>query len=100
MVSLQRKLVLVSLVGIVMHLAAAFRNKTADGLPLWLTLAYFTAVYLPFVAFSRYGYPNMFLLILFAAYAADTLVQIFRGTSRKTGTKAGPPSVPPRMPAA
>jgi hypothetical protein len=33
-----------------------------------LSFVYFTVIYLPFVTFSRYGYPNMFILILFAAY--------------------------------
>jgi 4-amino-4-deoxy-L-arabinose transferase-like glycosyltransferase len=35
---------------------------------LLLAFSYFTLIYLPFVTFDRYGYPNHFILIIFAAY--------------------------------
>ncbi|TVX93873.1 ArnT family glycosyltransferase [Paenibacillus agilis] len=40
---------------------------------LLASLGYFTFIYIPFVAFSRYGYPNMFLLIIFAAFFLDRI---------------------------
>lgn len=46
----------------------AIRNHMSSLLPLYLILIYLTGIYMPFIAFSRYGYPNMSLLILFAAY--------------------------------
>lgn len=46
----------------------AVRNRMSDLLALYLILIYLTGIYMPFIAFSRYGYPNMPLLILFAAY--------------------------------
>ena len=32
-----------------------------------------TAVYLPFITFSRYGYPNIFVFIIGAAYTLNVL---------------------------
>lgn len=46
----------------------AIRKHVANLLLLYLSLIYLTAIYMPFFAFSRYGYPNMPLLILFGAY--------------------------------
>ncbi|MGG6314026.1 ArnT family glycosyltransferase [Paenibacillus macerans] len=46
-------------------------------LPLLLALAYFTVIYVPFVAFNRYGYPNMVLLILFGSYFIGDLASRF-----------------------
>ena len=46
----------------------AVRNRMSNLLALYLILIYLTGIYMPFIAFSRYGYPNMPLLILFAAY--------------------------------
>lgn len=61
---LQIILTSVSIVGIF----KAVRNRVKGLLPLYLILIYLTGIYMPFIAFSRYGYPNMALLILFAAY--------------------------------
>lgn len=46
----------------------AIRNRITGLLPLYLAFMYVTAIYMPFFAFSRYGYPNMPILILFGAY--------------------------------
>jgi 4-amino-4-deoxy-L-arabinose transferase-like glycosyltransferase len=43
-------------------------KKTGEKLVILLAFSYFTLIYLPFVTFDRYGYPNHFILILFAAY--------------------------------
>jgi hypothetical protein len=69
---LQYWLVFASVLGIILSLIR--RN----GKPLFVLLAflYFTVIYLPFVTFSRYGYPNMFILILFAAYFLYNLYQL------------------------
>lgn len=58
---------------------ALFKRSFSRLLPLWLALGYFTAIYLPFVAFGRYGYPNMALLILFGAGLIDAILS-FRST--------------------
>ncbi|MNP27017.1 hypothetical protein D3C76_1199030 [compost metagenome] len=50
---------------------ALVKHKFSRLLPLLLALAYFTVIYVPFVAFNRYGYPNMVLLILFGSYMID-----------------------------
>ncbi|MBD8497186.1 glycosyltransferase family 39 protein [Paenibacillus arenosi] len=47
-------------------------------LPVLLTFAYFTAIYMPFVAFSRYGYPNVIFLLMFAAFFVDRLLAVVR----------------------
>lgn len=68
---LQIGLMLVNMAGIVL---ALIKYRFSRLLPLLLALAYFTAIYLPFVAFNRYGYPNMVLLILFGACLIDQLL--------------------------
>ncbi|MBD3921637.1 glycosyltransferase family 39 protein [Paenibacillus sp. PR3] len=67
---IQQALVTVSLVGLVW---AMIRRPIERQLPVLLTLLYFTAIYLPFVAFSRYGYPNMVLITLFAAFLIERI---------------------------
>jgi uncharacterized membrane protein len=54
---------------------ALFTNSVKRQLPVLLTLVYFTAIYLPFVAFSRYGYPNVVFLIPYAAYLITVLYE-------------------------
>ena len=42
-------------------------------LPVLLTIVYFTVIYIPFIAFSRYGYPNIVFLLMYTALAIDQL---------------------------
>ncbi|EFM11184.1 conserved hypothetical protein [Paenibacillus curdlanolyticus YK9] len=65
---LQQLIVYASIAGLVW---AMIRRPLARQLPVLLTLLYFTAIYLPFVAFSRYGYPNVVLLTFFAAFLIE-----------------------------
>lgn len=59
-------------------LLSIVRRKFAAQLPLFLTMGYFTAVYLPFVAFTRYGYPLMPFLMIYAASGGIALIQRIR----------------------
>ncbi|MNN46052.1 hypothetical protein D3C81_1604150 [compost metagenome] len=68
---LQIALMILNMAGIVWALV---KHKFSRLLPLLLALAYFTVIYVPFVAFNRYGYPNMVLLILFGSYLIDQLL--------------------------
>jgi hypothetical protein len=65
-------LVTASALGIILSLILR-KGRT---LFILLSLIYFTVIYLPFVTFSRYGYPNMFILILFAAYLFYNIYQL------------------------
>ncbi|MDQ0089773.1 4-amino-4-deoxy-L-arabinose transferase-like glycosyltransferase [Paenibacillus anaericanus] len=71
---LQVILMLINMVGIVW---ALLKHQFTRLLPLLLALGYFTVIYVPFVAFNRYGYPNMVLLIMFGAYAIDQVLNHF-----------------------
>ncbi|RUT33376.1 glycosyltransferase family 39 protein [Paenibacillus zeisoli] len=68
---LQMIMMAVSMIGLVW---ALIKHPMKRMLPLLLTLAYFTLIYQPFVAFNRYGYPNEIILFLFAAYLIDQLI--------------------------
>ncbi|WP_232729861.1 ArnT family glycosyltransferase [Paenibacillus phocaensis] len=57
---------------------ATHRLRLDRLLPLVLALAYFTLIYIPFVAFNRYGYPNMTLLILFGSFLLGDLATRFQ----------------------
>lgn len=84
---LQISLMIMNMVGIAW---ALFQHKFSRLLPLLLALSYFTVIYIPFVAFNRYGYPNMVLLILFGSYLVDRLLTHFAigpwGRMHKGGT--------------
>ncbi|MNP74616.1 hypothetical protein D3C76_1715220 [compost metagenome] len=67
-------LMVINMAGIVW---ALIKSKLNQLLPLLLALGYFTLIYFPFVAFNRYGYPNMVLLIMFGAYFVDKLISRF-----------------------
>lgn len=71
---LQIILMVINMAGIVW---ALLKHQFSRLLPLLLTLGYFTVIYVPFVAFNRYGYPNMVLLIMFGAYAIDQVLNHF-----------------------
>ncbi|MNR15469.1 hypothetical protein D3C85_1320060 [compost metagenome] len=68
---LQMIMMAVSMIGLVW---ALIKHPMKRMLPLLLTLAYFTLIYQPFVAFNRYGYPNEIILFLFAAYLIDQFI--------------------------
>lgn len=77
---LQALLMGLSIAGIVLsRKVRSWRNQ----LPLLLTLMYFTVIYIPFIAFSRYGYPNIVFLIMYAAVAVDCLTNSYRSKSMK-----------------
>lgn len=78
MFAIQYGFMLVALAGMVW---AMIRESFARLMPVLLTLAYFTVIYMPFVAFSRYGYPNMVLFIMFAAYLLDQLLYFTKNRS-------------------
>ncbi|MDU0332602.1 glycosyltransferase family 39 protein [Paenibacillus sp. 3LSP] len=64
------------------------RLKLDRLLPLLLALAYFTLIYIPFVAFNRYGYPNMTLLILFGSYLiGDMISRVLRRSHLRSERK-------------
>ncbi|MEF2968256.1 glycosyltransferase family 39 protein [Paenibacillus sp. M1] len=71
---LQIVLMLLNMAGLLWALAKCRFSRL---LPLLLALGYFTVIYLPFVAFNRYGYPNMALLILFGSFAVDRVASRF-----------------------
>ncbi|MEV5029549.1 glycosyltransferase family 39 protein [Paenibacillus sp. LPE1-1-1.1] len=60
--------------GLLIMLIQALRQKKIPYLFLLLALAYFTVIYVPFVAFNRYGYPNVFLIFLAAGFFIDWAV--------------------------
>lgn len=55
-------------------LSSLFR-KEMNTLPLLLTIAYSTLIYLPFITFERYGYPLMPLFLMFIAHFIETRVR-------------------------
>lgn len=69
---LQVILMLLNMAGIVF---ALIKRRYRRLLPLLLALCYFTVIYIPFIAFNRYGYPNMALLILFGACLIDQAIR-------------------------
>lgn len=61
--------------GIILSL---FRRKFVQLLLPLLLLGYFSAVYLPFVTFTRYGYPLMPIILMFASYAGTEFIRYKR----------------------
>ncbi|MCP3773756.1 glycosyltransferase family 39 protein [Paenibacillus sp. MZ04-78.2] len=57
---------------------ACVRKTGKSLLPILLTLFYFTAIQIPFVAMSRYGYPVMTFFILLTSYMIYQVILIFR----------------------
>lgn len=56
----------------------AYRKKWSGASVPLAVLAYFTLIYVPFIAIPRYGYPNLFLFTLFAAPALLALHDRYR----------------------
>lgn len=69
--------------GMLIMFLRAFRQKSIPYLFILLSFAYFTVIYVPFVAFNRYGYPNVFLILLAAGFFIDWVVAKYqnRGAS-------------------
>ncbi|WP_172197301.1 glycosyltransferase family 39 protein [Saccharibacillus qingshengii] len=80
---LQKVLVCVTLVGLV---SALVRERFGRLLPLLLTFAYFTAIYIPFVAFGRYGYPTIVFMLPFTAYALCKVWDLIRHRHTVSGS--------------
>jgi hypothetical protein len=49
----------------------SLRQKIGNKMMLLFALSYFTLIYLPFITFDRYGYPNHFILIIFASFLIE-----------------------------
>lgn len=71
---IQKILMIINMLGICW---ALIKHRSNRLLPLASALGYFTIIYIPFVAFNRYGYPNMILLILFGSYFIEQLLGYF-----------------------
>lgn len=65
-------LMLTSIVGVIMMFLKKKRSKS--GAMILTLLAISTVTYWPFVTFSRYGYPNMFMIIICASFAIYNLI--------------------------
>lgn len=65
-------IVLAGIIGIILMFFK--KNRSKSNAMLLTLLAISTVTYWPFVTFSRYGYPNMFLVILLASYAIHNLI--------------------------
>ncbi|WP_082112225.1 glycosyltransferase family 39 protein [Paenibacillus sp. DMB20] len=76
----QTILVYAGLLGIVW---AGFKRSWKPMLPALLTFAYFTAIHLPFVAMSRYGYPTIFFFMIFAGFVVDQLMLMYPNYKNK-----------------
>lgn len=81
--AMQKVLVCVTLVGLV---SALVRERFGRLLPLLLTFAYFTALYIPFVAFGRYGYPTIVFMLPFTAYALCKVWDLLRRRHTVSGS--------------
>ncbi len=56
-------------------------NRTTGSKMLLSLLAISTVICWPFVTFARYGYPNMFMIIIICAYLIDKIVNKFSTTN-------------------
>jgi hypothetical protein len=72
MITLQIIMVIMAVIGIVQ----SFIQKKGKKLEVLLAFSYFTLIYLPFVTFDRYGYPNHFILLIFAVFCAERLFSL------------------------
>ncbi|WP_424766456.1 glycosyltransferase family 39 protein [Paenibacillus sp. sgz302251] len=76
-------LMLMGAAGLVLLFIQAMKKKSIPYFFMLLSLAYFTVIYIPFVAFNRYGYPNVFLIFILAAYAIDWAIKYFERKQTK-----------------
>lgn len=56
-------------------------NRTTGSKMLLSLLAISTVICWPFVTFARYGYPNMFMIIIICAYLIDKIINRFSTTN-------------------
>jgi 4-amino-4-deoxy-L-arabinose transferase-like glycosyltransferase len=94
MIWIQYALMALAAVGIVIsRIWKGLRERWRMQEPIVLTLLYFTVIYVPFVAFSRYGYPNIVFLLMFSAVTIEWGIQYVRsikqGRSRSKSTVDG-----------
>ncbi|WP_172256979.1 ArnT family glycosyltransferase [Saccharibacillus deserti] len=68
----------------------AWKNKWSAASIPFAVLAYFTLIYVPFIAIPRYGYPNLFL---FALFAAPALLAIYDRRRAKRSISPKKPTV-------
>lgn len=79
MIWIQYALMALAAVGIVIsRIWKNLRQRWRMQEPIVLTLLYFTVIYIPFVAFSRYGYPNIVFLLMFSAVTIEWIIQVVR----------------------
>lgn len=71
----QAVIVYAGLIGMVW---AGFKKSWKTTLPVLLAIAYFTAIHIPFVAMSRYGYPTVIFFMMFAGYAVDRMWSVYQ----------------------
>lgn len=62
--------------GFFIGLAICIIRRQKEGTILFLTLAYFTVIHLPYYTFSRYAYPVMPLVIIYSAYGVYSILSI------------------------
>jgi hypothetical protein len=74
--------------GLLIMLMRVFRQKDIRYLFLLLSLSYFTVIYVPFVAFNRYGYPSVFLIFLTAGFFIDWAVARYQSRRVKVSVNA------------
>lgn len=72
--------------GLLIMLMQAIRQKNILYLFLLLALAYFTLIYVPFIAFNRYGYPNVFIIFLGAGFFIDWTIAKYQSRTVKTSS--------------
>ncbi|MGF7046487.1 4-amino-4-deoxy-L-arabinose transferase-like glycosyltransferase [Paenibacillus sp. DS2015] len=70
--------IMIVLGGLIGMFWACIRKTGKTLLPVLLTVFYFTAVQLPFVAMSRYGYPMAMFFLLFASYMIYEVISVFQ----------------------
>jgi 4-amino-4-deoxy-L-arabinose transferase-like glycosyltransferase len=69
MTALHIIMVIMAVIGIV----KSYKHRIGRKLVTLLAFTYFTLIYLPFITFDRYGYPNDFILIIFAAFMMERI---------------------------
>lgn len=69
-------LMLMAIVGIILMLLKKNRSKSTAMILTLLIIS--TVTYWPFVTFSRYGYPNMFMLIICVSFAIQKFISVYQ----------------------
>ena len=85
MITIQAILVTLSVIGMIF---ARKLTTLKRQMPVVLTVIYFTVIYMPFVAFSRYGYPNMVFLLIYTAIPVVYMISKLSRNRRRTRSKS------------